>query len=170
MQITQGSKPSSEPVIEILKAVNDPAKFKKRVKDLDDAVERLNEAKKAYDTARAVAKTVDEAHAYDSACRDVIKELEAKHKKANAKRKSSLDARETSIVRREGAHQIVVTEHNEANQQIRNELARLTKNLEVREAVLERGKKQLVQDNYGLKQAQESLSERRARLVQALTS
>lgn len=168
MPITQPSKPSSEPVIQILKAVNDPAGFKKRVKEIDEAIEKLDEAKKAYDTAKTVAKTIDEANAYDLACRDTMRELEAKRKKTDASKKVGLDTREASIRRHEGAHQIVVAEHNEANLQIRKELANQVEDLEAREALLERGNRQLVQENYALKQAQDALCERRDRLALAL--
>ncbi len=168
MQIAQSSTVAPDPVIEALKLMSNPSELKKRIKTLEDATKKFNEAKKAHDSAAYIARTVEAADSYVESRKKAIDELEAKRDSVDEARKRKLSAMEMSISRREGAYQVVSGEHETANAATRDELIKQGRSLAVREATLERGKKQLAQDNASLRTAQEALSERRARLAQAL--
>ncbi len=168
MQIAQSSTAPTDPLIEMLKLMSDPVKFKAHVKTLEDARKKFNKAKKEHEAASHVARTVEQADQYASDRRKAIDELEAKRNKIDEAQKQHLSAQEMSMMRREGAHKVVVSEHETANTATRDGLTKLGRSLAVREATLERGKKQLAQDNATLKTAQSALSERRARLADAI--
>ncbi len=168
MQVAQSSGAPTDPLIEALKLMSDPVKFKEHVKTLEDARKKFNKAKKEHDNAAHVARTVEQADQYAMDRKKAIDELEAKRNGIDKARQAKIAAQEMSMTRREGAHQIVVKEHEAANTMIRDDAIKLNRSLIQREATLERGNKQLAQDNAALKTAQDDLGERRARLAQAL--
>ena len=168
MQIAQSAKTAPDPVIEALKMMSDPVRFKAHVKTLEDATKKHNKAKKEHDTILSIAKTVEDADVYDRDKKKAIEELAAKRNKIDEGRKQSLSAKEMSISRREGAFEILVKDHTEASNRKHAEQHTQAQNLARLETTLERGIKQLAQDNHTLKQNQDALSERRARLAQAL--
>ncbi len=168
MQIAQSSTVALDPVIEALKLMSNPSELKKRVKTLEDATKKFNEAKKKYDKAAYVARTVEAADSYVESRKKAIDELEAKRNKVDEARKQKLSAWEMSLGRREGAFETLVKDHTRASNLKHAEQHTQAQNLARRETTLERGNAQLKQDNASLKTAQEALSERRARLAQAL--
>jgi len=168
MQIAQSSKSAPDPLIETLKMMSDPVRFKVHIETLEDAKKKFDKAKKEHDDVLSIAKTINDATIYATKLRHEVDMLEAKCSDEDKKRKAKLDALETSITRREGAFELLVKEHTEANNLKIAEQHTEAQNLARLETTLERGRKQLAQDNYGLKQNQDALSERRARLAQAL--
>ena len=168
MQIAQSSRQAPDQMIETLKMMSDPVRFKAHVKTLEDAVKKFNKSKKEYENASHVAKTVEQADVYAKDKKEAIEGLAAKRNKIDEGRKQSLSAKEMSISRREGAFEILVKDHTEASNRKHAEQHTQAQNLARLETTLERGIKQLAQDNHTLKQNQDALSERRARLAQAL--
>jgi len=168
MLVTPSSKPALDPMLEALRLMRDPVEFKARIETLQSATKKFNKARKKHDDAVAIAETIEDAEVYATKHRRAINELEMKRDKMDKDRKQRLTAQEMSMGRREGAHQIVVKEHEEAAVATRKELSNLASSLAKQEAILDRGKRQLAQDNASLKTAQEAFSERRARLAQAL--
>ena len=168
MQIAQSSKSAPDPVMEALKLMSNPSVLKERVKTLEDATKKHNKAKREHDDATKIAKTIEKADEYYESRMKAIDEAESVRSGKDKKRKAQLVSLEASISRREGAHEMLVKEHTQADNIKRADVATQAKSLATREATLERGKKQLAQDNYSLKQEKDALSERRARLAQAI--
>ncbi len=168
MSVTAPASPPDDPVVEMLKQLADPVKLKSSVKRLREATEKYNSAIKALSNATSIAKTIKEVNEYVDVRKKGLDELKTKHDNIHKKRGLALDARETSISRREGAFTIISDGHNKAVAATRTELSNRIDDLEKREAILVRGQAQLVQDNYGLRQEQKAVNERRTRLMQAL--
>ncbi len=168
MSITSPPKVATNELMDALVLLSEPVKFKERIKEYAATIKKINAASRKYDDAVKIAATVERAEAFARERRDSIDKLEAKRNEIDKIRQAKLAAQEMSITRREGAHQTVVKEHEEANTATRNDATKLNRSLMQREATLERGNKQLAQDNASLKTAQDALSERRARLADAI--
>ena len=168
MSVTSPPRVSTNELIDALILLSEPVKFKAHIKELAAATKKINNATKEYDAAVKIAATIERANEFAQQRRTEIDKLEARTaemvKTADAKYK----ALKISMDRREGAHKIVVKEHNEAGVAQRDTLSKQARSLATRENTLERGKAQLAQDNHALKTAQDALSERRARLADAI--
>ncbi len=168
MSVTSPPRIAPNELMEALVLLSEPVRFKEHIKQLAAATKKINIATAKYDAAVKIASTVERAQAFAQERRTEIDKAEERAAETAATVKAKHIALEASMSRREGAHKMLVKEHEEAYTARRNELNTLVSNLVGRENMLERGKKQLKQDNTALKTAQDALSERRARLAQAL--
>ena len=168
MQIAQSSSSMQDPIIEVLKLMSDPDRFKDYVKKLEVAKKAFNKAKKSHDDVLAIAKTVADADAYCDDKTNAVHELEARQHQQYEDRKAGLDAREVSVGRREGAHKRSVSDEQTAVASHRQELRNGHDALGKREQAVSRHEKRLAKLQQELRNEKDALDERAGRIAAAL--
>ena len=87
MQIAAAPSKGTDPLINMLKLMTEPIKFKAHVAELEKATKDFNKAKKAYDSAVRIAKTIDDANDYAVHVQKEVDKLSAKREEEYIKQK-----------------------------------------------------------------------------------